>query len=132
MEAIKYTQNCYDSAAAMIHDMGTKTHVIFVPDLKLTFDMNWNVWKTETFEIQASERTIWNEATLIEAQTNPELAQEIKESQDKEQREIDEIKKTVKHITISLKLAEHIKQLYRIMELKKEMLIKLKELGFPN
>jgi hypothetical protein len=132
MEAIKYTKDCYDSVAAMIHGMGTETHVIFVPDLKLTFDMNWNVWETKTFEIRASKGMIWDEKTLIEARTNPKLAQQIKKSQDKEQIEIDKIKKTIKHITIPLELAEHIKQLYLICEQKRVIQGKLKELGFPK
>lgn len=127
MEAIKYTLNCYEGVIAMAHDMGQKSQRIFVPELKLTFDNNWNVWKTETLEIRASRFSIWSEEELA----NPKLANKIKESQEREQAEIDQIKKTIKHIIISPESVEYIKQLYLIGEQKKAVQAKLKELGFP-
>lgn len=127
IEAIQYGQTCYEGMIAMVHGMGQKMKHIFVPSLKLTFDSKWNVWKTETLDIEASERTIWD----AEALADPTLAKQIKESQEKEQKEINQIKSTIRHITITETMANNIVKLYELNEQKKVIQAKLTELGFP-
>ncbi len=107
----------HESVFAYAHGYSQTQKVVFVPNLKLSFNSNFDVWKTDELDIQVSGMH-WDPDYMA---THPERQKEFDETKRKQEEEVAAIRSTMKEIIIPEDLAHHLTRLLAV-KTEKELL----------